>query len=177
MEVPVAIHQDDGEREILADRSRDIAKVAVIERHQGTGCVQMGLVHGFGFNVPCAIGSTVAHDCHHIIVVGTHEVDMALAANELARIGGGQLVVRDGEVIGKVDLPIGGLISNERAELVARKAASVLYGFRACGCMLNNPNMQLSLLALVVIPELRITDLGLVDVTSFQFIPLLGESQ
>jgi adenine deaminase len=102
---------------------------------------------------------------------------MALAANELARIGGGQVAVRDGEVIGKVDLPIGGLMSNERAELVSRKAASVLYGFRACGCMLNNPNMQLSLLALVVIPELRISDLGLVDVSSFQFIPVVQNVQ
>jgi adenine deaminase len=172
LEMPVSVNNQ-GDSEIQADRQRDIAKLAVIERHLGTGRVQLGLVHGFGFNAPCAIGTTVAHDCHHMIVAGTDEADMALAANELARIGGGQVAVRDGEVIGKVDLPIGGLMSNERAELVSRKAASVLYGFRACGCMLNNPNMQLSLLALVVIPELRISDLGLVDVSSFQFIPVV----
>ena len=77
-----------------------------------------------------------------------------------------------GEIIGHVNLPIAGLMSNERAEVVSRKAASVLYGFRACGCQLNNPNMQLSLLALVVIPELRISDLGLVDVTSHSIVPL-----
>jgi adenine deaminase len=82
-------------------------------------------------------------------------------------------VVRNGEVIGQVALPIAGLMSNERAEVVARKAATVLYGFRACGCQMNNPNMQLSLLGLVVIPELRISDLGLVDVTHFKLIPVL----
>lgn len=162
--------------EINADLSQDIAKVALVERHQGSGKVQMGLVHGFGFKARCAIASTVAHDCHHMIVVGTHDRDMALAANELARIGGGQLVVRDGEVIGKVALPIAGLMSNQRAEIVAKQAETVLEGFRKCGCPLNNPNMQLSLLALVVIPELRISDLGLVDVTQFQFIPVINES-
>jgi adenine deaminase len=177
LEMPVNAREDTAEAEICADRQRDIAKLAVIERHRGTGRVQLGLVHGFGFNASCAIGTTVAHDCHHIILAGTNEADMALAANELARIGGGQVVVRDGEIIGKVDLPIGGLMSNERAELVSRKAASVLYGFRACGCLLNNPNMQLSLLALVVIPELRISDLGLVDVASFQFIPVVENNQ
>ena len=82
------------------------------------------------------------------------------------------MVVRDGKITGKVELPIAGLMSNERADIVARKAATVLEGFRTCGCTLNNPNMQLSLLALVVIPELRISDLGLVDVTRFEFIPL-----
>jgi adenine deaminase len=133
----------------------------------------VGLVHGFGFNVPCAIATTVAHDSHHMIVVGSVEAEMALAANEVAKTGGGQVVVRQGEVIGQVELPIAGLMSNEHAEVVARKAATVLEGFRACGCQLNNPNMQLSLLALVVIPELRISDLGLVDVTKFDFIPVL----
>jgi adenine deaminase len=100
---------------------------------------------------------------------------MALAANELQRMQGGQVVVRQGQVIGKVELPIAGLMSDEPAEVVAEKAASVLRGFEACGCKLNNPNMQLSLLALVVIPELRISDLGLVNVNSFEFIPVLEE--
>ena len=165
------VNLQDGQ--ICPDLARDLAKVALIERHKGTGVVQVGLVHGFGFNLPCAVGSTVAHDSHHMIVVGTDENDMALAANQLARRGGGQIVVRQGEVIGRVDLPIAGLMSNERAETVAEQAAAVLNGFVACGCQLNNPNMQLSLLALVVIPELRISDLGLVDVTRFEFIPVL----
>lgn len=158
--------------EVKADMRGDLAKIALIERHQGAGRVQVGLVHGFGFDKACAIGSTVAHDSHHMIVVGTDEANMAAAANELKRMGGGQVVVCDSKVIGKVELPIAGLMSNERADIVARKAATVLDGFRACGCELNNPNMQLSLMALVVIPELRISDLGLVDVTRFEFIPL-----
>lgn len=159
--------------EVQIDMGRDLAKVALIERHKGTGGVQIGLVHGFGLNVPCAIGSTVAHDSHHMIVVGTDEIDMAKAANELARVGGGQIVVKSGKVIGRVELPIAGLMSKEKADVVAKKAATVLAGLKACGCNLNNPNMQLSLLGLVVIPQLRISDLGLVDVTSFDFIPVL----
>ena len=167
MEVPVI------NDEILVDIQRDLVKVAVIERHQGSGAVQLGFVHGFGLTAPCAIGSTVAHDSHQMIIVGTDESCMAMAANELARIGGGQIVVRDGDIIGMVDLPIAGLMSAEPAEVVARKAATVLDGFHACGCILNSPNMQLSLLALVVIPELRISDLGLVDVNRFEFIPVI----
>jgi adenine deaminase len=161
--------------EIHADMSRDIAKVAVVERHKATGGVQVGLVSGFGFNVPCAVATTVAHDSHHMLVVGTSETDMALAANEVARMGGGQVVIKDGKTIGQVELPIAGLMSNERAEVVARKAGTVLDGIKVCGCQLNNPNMQISLLALVVIPALRISDLGLVDVNRFEFVPVLDE--
>jgi adenine deaminase len=98
---------------------------------------------------------------------------MAVAANALAKAGGGQVVVKNGKVIGQVELNIAGLMSTERADVVAKKAASVLEGFRKCGCTLNNPNMQLSLLGLVVIPELRISDKGLVDVTRFDFVPVL----
>jgi adenine deaminase len=159
--------------EIKVDISKDVAKIALVERHQATGGVQVGLVNGFGFDVPCAVGTTVAHDSHHLIVVGTDEGNMVKAVEILAEMGGGQVVVRDGQVIGQVSLPIAGLMSNERAEVVAEQAASILEGFRACGCELNNPNMQLSLLALVVIPELRISDLGLVDVTKFEFIPVI----
>jgi adenine deaminase len=159
--------------QVPADLEMDLAKVALVERHKGTGGVQVGLVSGFGFSQPCGIATTVAHDSHHMIVVGTNEEDMAQAANQLAEVGGGQVVVRAGEVIGMVELPIAGLMSNQQAEDVAAKAATVLQGFIACGCRLNNPNMQLSLLALVVIPELRISDLGLVDVTKFDFVPVL----
>jgi adenine deaminase len=159
--------------EIQTNLKQDLAKVAVVERHKATGRVQVGMVHGFGFNVPCAIATTVAHDSHHMIVVGTDENDMAMAANELAKIGGGQIVIRKGEILGQVELPIAGLMSNEKADIVARKANTVLSGFKACGCQLNNPNMQLSLLALVVIPELRISDLGLVDVNQFKFISVV----
>ncbi len=161
--------------EIKVDTGRDLAKIALVERHKATGGVTVGLVHGFGFTEKCAIATTVAHDSHHMIVVGTDEAMMAQAANKLAETQGGQVVVKDGQVVGLVELPIGGLMSNERAETVARKAATVLEGFEACGCTLNNPNMQLSLLALVVIPELRISDLGMVDVTKFAFVPVVEE--
>jgi adenine deaminase len=107
-----------------------------------------------------------------MIVVGTDEDSMAIAANSLARSGGGQVVVKNGKVIGQVELKIGGLMSSEKADIVAKKAETILKGFQTCGCKLNNPNMQLSLLALVVIPELRISDKGLVDVTKFNFIPV-----
>jgi adenine deaminase len=159
--------------EIKSDMKQDIAKIALVKRHDGLSGMMLGLVSGFGFTSKCAIASTVAHDSHHMIVVGTDEESMAVAGNSLARSGGGQVVVKNGKVIGEVELKIAGLMSAEKADVVAKKAESILKGFRACGCTLNNPNMQLSLLALVVIPELRISDLGLVDVTQFKFIPVL----
>jgi len=159
--------------EVKADLKNDVAKIAVVERHRATGQVTVGLVKGFEFTRKCAIGSTVAHDSHHMIVVGTDDASMAVAANTLAKCGGGQVVVLDGKVVGLVELQIAGLMSKERANIVAQKADTVLDGFKLCGSELNNPNMQLSLLALVVIPELRISDKGLVDVTQFKFIPVL----
>jgi adenine deaminase len=158
---------------VQADLKHDLAKAAVVERHHALGTVQMGLISGFGFNLPCAFASTVAHDCHQMIVVGTDEKDMALAANRLAEVGGGQVVVKNGQVVALVELTLGGLMSTESAKIVAGKAGLILQGLRDCGCKLNNPNMQLSLLALVVIPELRLTDKGLVDGTNFTFLPVV----
>jgi len=169
LKMPVEVENS----EIKIDLEKDLLKIALVERHQATGGVVVGLVSGFGLKGKCAIGSTVAHDSHHMIVVGTDEEQMALAANQLAEIKGGQVVVKDGEVIGQVSLPIAGLMSNKRADVVAGEAASVLEGFQACGCSIINPNMQLSLLALVVIPALRISDLGLVDVEKFEFVPVI----
>jgi len=154
-----------------------LAKVALIERHHKTGIVQLGLVSGFGLSEACAIASTVAHDCHHMLVVGTNESDMAMAANKLAEIEGGQVVVKKGEVIGLVELTIGGLMSTEKAEKVAEKANTILEGFRSCGCTINNPNMTMSLLALVVIPEMRISDKGLVDVAHFTIRPVVEDPE
>jgi adenine deaminase len=162
------VHSHDGE--VKADMSNDIAKIAVIERHTGKGGIKVGLVHGFGFKTSCAVASTVAHDSHNLIVVGTDDENMAIAVNHLTKSCGGQIVVKEGKVIALVDLPIAGLMSDDPATQVARKAASVLEGFRECGCKLNSPNMQLSLMALVVIPQLRISDLGLVDVDQLKFI-------
>jgi adenine deaminase len=159
--------------EIQADLQQDIAKIAFVKRHSGMSGVTLGLVSGFGFTSRCAVASTVAHDSHHMIVVGTDDESMAVAANTLAGCGGGQVVVKNGKVIGQVELKIAGLMSDERADVVAKKAETILKGFRSCGCQLNNPNMQLSLLGLVVIPELRISDKGLIDVTKFKVVPLV----
>jgi adenine deaminase len=162
--------------EVQSDLQHDVCKLALVERHRGTGEVQMGFVHGFGFDQPCAVASTVAHDSHHMIIAGTDDGNMALAANTLADCGGGLCVVLNGDVRALVPMPIAGLMSDQRAEIVAEQAEHLLAGFRDCGCTLNSPNMQLSLLALVVIPELRISDLGLVDVTKFEVIEVI-ESQ
>lgn len=153
----------------------DIAKLAVVERHSPNGSVSNGFVSGFGFKGKCAIATTVAHDSHHMIVTGTDDGLMALAVDRLVEIGGGQVVVKDGNIIGEVGLPIAGLMSNRNASEVSEQASTVLRGFEDCGCSLNNPNMQLSLLGLVVIPELRLSDKGLVDVNHFEFIPVIVE--
>ncbi|MCZ2121025.1 MAG: adenine deaminase [Anaerolineales bacterium] len=163
------------DNQVKSNLKNDLAKIALVERHKATGKVVVGLTSGFGFTRKCAVASTVAHDSHHLLVVGTDDDCMALAANELAKCGGGQVVVLDGKVIGLVELPIAGLMSNEKADVVAKKAGAVLDGFKMCGSELNNPNMQLSLLALVVIPELRISDKGLVDVKKFDFIDVLED--
>ena len=154
------------------DMAQDVCQIAVVERHRATGGISNGFVSGFGLGVPCAIGSTVAHDSHHMIVVGTSKEDMALAANRLGEVGGGVVVFKEGREIALVELPIAGLMSDERAEVVADKAERMVQAFEECACMLNNAFMQLSLLGLVVIPELRISDLGLVDVTQFAVVPL-----
>jgi adenine deaminase len=150
------------------DRAQDVCQIALVERHRATGQVTNGFVSGFGYNTDCAVASTVAHDSHHMIVVGTSKDDMALAANTLGEVGGGIVVVSKGMVLALVELPIAGLMSDERAEVVARKAGGMVEAMKQCGCSLNNAFMQHSLLALVVIPELRISDIGLIDVTRFQ---------
>ena len=150
------------------DRAQDVCQIALVERHRATGQVTNGFVSGFGYDTDCAVASTVAHDSHHMIVVGTNKADMALAANTLGDVGGGIVVVSKGKVLALVELPIAGLMSDERAEAVAKKAGKMVEAMQHCGCSLNNAYMQHSLLALVVIPELRISDIGLIDVTRFE---------
>ncbi|MCR6656496.1 MAG: adenine deaminase [Opitutus sp.] len=157
---------------VAMERAGDVCQIALVERHRGTGQVVNALVSGFGYNVDCAAASTVAHDSHHMIVVGTNRDDMALAANTLGQVGGGAVVVSKGKVLALVELPIAGLMSDERAEVVARKAEALVAAMADCGCTLNNAYMQHSLLALVVIPELRISDVGLVDVRTFERVEL-----
>lgn len=160
---------------LIGDPRQDVCQIALVERHKATGKVVNGFVSGFNLNVPCAIASTVAHDSHHMIVVGTSKTNMALAANRLGEVGGGVVVFKEGVEIALVELPIAGLMSDERAEEVARKAAGMVEAFKQCGCHLNNAYMQLSLLALVVIPELRLSDLGVVNVNEFKVVPLIVE--
>lgn len=158
---------------LVVTEGTDTCKIALVERHRATGTVVNAFVSGFGYDRRCAVASTVAHDSHHMIVVGTDADDMAMAANCLAEIGGGVVVISEGKELALVELPIAGLMSDERAEVVATKAAAMVEAMKACGCRLNNAYMQHSLLALVVIPELRISDLGLVDVTRFERVNLL----
>jgi len=157
---------------VSMDRGKDICQIALVERHRATGAVVNGFVSGFGYSADCALASTVAHDSHHMIVVGTNKQDMAIAANRLGEVGGGVVMVSQGRELALVELPIAGLMSDERAEIVAEKAERLTAAMREMGCTLNNAYMQHSLLALVVIPELRISDLGLIDVTSFEKVDL-----
>jgi adenine deaminase len=158
---------------VAMDMAADICQIALVERHRRTGGVVNALVSGFGYDVPCAVASTVAHDSHHIIVVGTSKADMALAANRLGAVGGGVTVWREGRELALVELPIAGLMSDAPAAEVAEKAAAMVKAMADCGCRLNNAYMQHSLLALVVIPSLRISDLGLIDVDRFEKTDLL----
>ena len=151
----------------------EVCQIALVERHRATGGVVNAFVSGFGYEGQMAMASTVAHDSHHMIVVGTDPEQMALAANRLRDVGGGITIFRDGVELALVELPIAGLMSDSPATEVAAKAEGMMQAMRDCGCTLNNAYMQHSLLALVVIPELRISDLGLVDVRSFEFIPVL----
>ena len=155
--------------------SGDVCQIALVERHRATGHVSNGFVSGFGYTGNMAIASTVAHDSHHMIVVGTSRADMALAANRLGEVGGGVTVFNNGQELALVELPIGGLMSDQPAAEVAARAAKMIEAMVACGCNLNNAYMQHSLLALVVIPELRISDLGLVDVTKFELTSVLED--
>jgi len=153
--------------------SGEVAQIALVERHRATGGVVNAFVSGFGYTGKMAMASTVAHDSHHMIVVGTDTDQMALAANRLREVGGGITIYREGAELALLELPIAGLMSDQPAAQVAAKADQMMQAMRDCGCTLNNAYMQHSLLALVVIPELRISDLGLVDVRTFEFIPVL----
>ena len=157
----------------LVEGANGTCQIALVERHRATGRVVNAFVSGFGYEGKMAMASTVAHDSHHMIVVGTDRAQMAMAANRLAEVGGGITIYQDGQETALVELPIAGLMSDKPATEVAASAEKMMQAMRECGCTLNNAYMQHSLLALVVIPELRISDLGLVDVRTFEFIPVI----
>ncbi len=160
----------------LVEGKDDVYQIALVERHQGTGKVVNGFVSGFGYQGRMAMASTVAHDSHHMIVVGTDRAMMAAAANRLGEVGGGVTVWKDGKELALVELPIAGLMSDRPAIDVAANADQMVAAMADCGCTLNNAYMQHSLLALVVIPSLRISDLGLVDVDKFEITNLFEEN-
>jgi adenine deaminase len=158
--------------EIAADPARDILKLAVAERHMASGNTGVGLVKGFGLKKG-AIASSVAHDSHNIIVVGTNDNDMTTAVIEIARMQGGQVVVADNEIVASLSLPIAGLMSDHPMESVRDHINAMNAAAAKLGCVLPDPFMTLSFLALPVIPELKLTDRGLVDVAQFKIVPLL----
>jgi adenine deaminase len=159
------------EGQAIADPDRDLAKIAVVERHLGTGQVGLGFVRGFGLERG-ALGSTVAHDAHNLVVVGTNDADMARVVERLAELGGGIVAVEDGSVLAELPLPVGGLLADlPLAEVVERSRACTAAAERL-GCRGSTPFLTMSFLALSVIPSLKITDQGLVDVDRFELVPL-----
>ncbi len=159
---------------VVADPDRDLAKLAVVERHRGTGNIGLGFVRGLGLRGG-AIASTVAHDSHNVVVAGTNDADMWEAIKGLEKMQGGLVAVKDGAPLAAVRLPIAGLMSDAPFEYVVSEVNDVLAAARALGSPLRDPFMTLAFLALPVIPSLRLTDRGLVDVERFCLVPLRGE--
>ncbi len=153
----------------------DVLKILVIERHKASGNIGKGFVKGFGIKSG-AIASTVAHDAHNLIVIGTNDEDMFKAIKELVKSQGGKVIVKNGEVIAKLELPIAGLMSNESAENVIEKCRLLKSGQNDIGCTLQEPFMTMSFLSLSVIPELKLTDKGLIDVVNSGFTDLFLKS-
>ena len=158
----------------VADTERDILKVAVVERHRNTGNIGQGFVQGIGIKAG-ALASTVGHDSHNILVVGADDDDMCIAVETIAKQKGGLAVVHNGKVIASLTLNVAGLMSELGVEEVAAQFNSVLVGAKKLGSTLDDPFMVMSFLALPVIPHLKITDMGLVNVDSFCHIPLWQE--
>ena len=145
-------------------------RIAVVERHGRNGNIATGFVRGFGLQRG-AIASTVCHDHHNIACVGADYADMALAANRLAAIEGGFVVAEAGQILAELALPVAGLMSLEPFEAVRDRLTDLRAAARSLGVTLEEPFLQLAFLALPVIPALKITDRGMVDVTKFEIIP------
>jgi len=157
--------------EVTADRDRDLFKIAVVDRHKASGRVGLGLIQGFGFKQG-AIGSTVCHDNHNLILVGSDGDEMAHCANLIATMGGGFALVQAGKVLAKLPLPLAGIMSQAAFEQVAEELAQMRRAARDMGITLDTPFMKLSILALPTVPEVGLTDMGLVDVRKHAIVPL-----
>lgn len=159
-----------------SDTEQDVLKTAVFERHHASGKRGFGFVKGFGIRRG-AMASTVAHDAHNLLVIGTNDADMSAAANELIRTGGGMSVAADGKVIGTVPLPIAGLMNDKDAEEMSRMVEGLEAAWKQIGCVMPSPFMTMALISLACLPQLRLTDRGLVDCSTFRFVPLIVEEE
>ncbi|MHC1630959.1 MAG: adenine deaminase [Methanotrichaceae archaeon] len=156
---------------VISDTDQDVLRMAVIERHKATGNVGLGFVSGFGLDKG-AIATSVAHDSHNVIVVGVSSKDMLVAARSIEKMNGGLAVVENCEIEASLPLPIAGLLSDRPMDEVVQGIDEVISAAHGLGCKLNDPFMTLSFLCLPVIPELKLTDQGLVDVNKFDFVDL-----
>ncbi|HEX7534665.1 MAG TPA: adenine deaminase C-terminal domain-containing protein [Syntrophales bacterium] len=156
---------------LVPDTAQDLIKIAVVERHHGTGNIGLGMVQGFGLKHG-ALASSVAHDSHNLISVGCNDRDIYASVKTVEEMGGGLAAVKNGEVLARLPLPIAGLMSCEPLGKVAHGWEKLTEAARSLGCPLEEPFMALSFLALPVIPELKMTDRGLVDVREFRHVPL-----
>jgi len=157
--------------EVVADPARDLVKIAVVERHLGTGRIGRGLVRGSGLKRG-ALASSVAHDAHNIVVVGVDDADMAQAVERLAEIGGGVVAVDGGTVTAELPLVVAGLLADMPLAEVIERSLACNDAARALGWSGATPFLTLAFLALSVIPSLKLTDKGLVDVDRFELVPL-----
>ncbi len=152
------------------DVSRDILKAVVVERHLGSGRVGKAFVRGFGFQRG-AVAQSIAHDAHNIVAVGTSDEEICRAVNRVIELQGG-IIVSDGKIKAELPLPVAGIMSDEKAEIVAEKLRRVEEAIKELGCRLKSPVITLSFIALPVIPKLKVTDLGLVDVENFRIVDI-----
>ncbi|WP_067839350.1 adenine deaminase [Amphibacillus sediminis] len=157
---------------IQSDLSQDVVKLACIDRHHQSGDRSLAFAHGFQLKKG-AVASTVAHDSHNLLVMGVNDRDMALAANKLIEVGGGMVVVENGQLLALVPMPVAGLMSDAPAEKVVEQVRQLEKAWRQIGCTIHAPFMTFSLIALPVIPDIRISNRGLVDVTSFSLIGVI----
>jgi adenine deaminase len=161
---------------LIADPARDLVKIAVIERHHASGRVGLGFATNVGLRRG-AFASTVAHDAHNVVVLGADDGDMAACALRLAVIGGGVVIADAGRVVEELPLPVAGLMSDRPLAEVDERLRSMERRLNTMGVTMASPFMTLSFLALSVIPELKITDRGLVDVGRFELVPLDAERE
>lgn len=155
----------------VSNLENDTLKICVIERHHATGNIGKGFIRGIGLKSG-AIASTVAHDSHNMIIIGTNDEDMLFAAQELIKSQGGKIVVQNGKVLAKAELPIAGLISDKSIDEVKAECHNLAKAVKTIGSTLDDAFMTMGFLSLPVIPELKITDKGLFNTNTFSFVSI-----